>query len=197
MICDTWYFDLKLETWYLIPFTCDTWYLILGIWYSIFDTLYLLLNIWYLIHSRYIISDTRYLTLWYWDLDTCILLLATFYLLTVAYYLILTGTCFLILSVWYLLLLKLAITCKKIASFRSCSATRSCFVYQVKGVYCIISNKIISLTISRGKILPHKMTFFRVFENDNILSSKSYTVTKSEIYPQLKLGSLRNLRFFL
>ena len=36
-----------------------------------------------------------------------------------------------------------------------------------------------------------------VFENDNILSSKSYTVTKSGISPQRKLGSLRNFRLFL
>ena len=68
------------------------------------------------------------------------------------------------------------------------------FVYQIKGVQCIISNKIISLTISRGQILPHKMPFFLGFENDDILSSKSYTVTKSGISPQRKLGSSRNLR---
>ena len=41
------------------------------------------------------------------------------------------------------------------------------------------------------------MPFFWVFENDDILSSKSYTVTKSEISPQRKLGSLRNFRLFL
>ena len=33
-------------------------------------------------------------------------------------------------------------------------------------------------------ILPLKIAFFWGFENDNILSSKSYTVTKSEISPQ-------------
>ena len=38
------------------------------------------------------------------------------------------------------------------------------FVYQIKGVQCIISNKIISLTISRGQILPHKMLFFGVLK---------------------------------
>ena len=39
-----------------------------------------------------------------------------------------------------------------------------------------------------------KIVFFGVFENDNILSSKSYTVTKSGISPQQKLGSLQNLK---
>ena len=39
-----------------------------------------------------------------------------------------------------------------------------------------------------------KIAFFGGFENDNILSSKSYTVTKSGISPQRKLGSLRNLK---
>ena len=46
-------------------------------------------------------------------------------------------------------------------------------------------------------ILPLKIAFFWGFENDNILSSKSYksyNVTKSEISPQQKLGSLRNLK---
>ena len=36
--------------------------------------------------------------------------------------------------------------------------------------------------------------FFLSFENDNISSSKSYMVTKSEISPQRKLGSLPNLK---
>ena len=47
------------------------------------------------------------------------------------------------------------------------------------------------MTISRGQILPHKMPFFWGFENDNILSSKSYTVTKSGISPQQKIRSLQ------
>ena len=42
-----------------------------------------------------------------------------------------------------------------------------------------------------------KIAFFGVFKNDNILSSKSYKVTKSEISPQGKLGSLRNLNLKL
>ena len=49
----------------------------------------------------------------------------------------------------------------------------------------------------KNRILPLKIAFFWVFENDNILSSKSYTVTKSGISPQRKLGSLRNFRLFL
>ena len=39
-----------------------------------------------------------------------------------------------------------------------------------------------------------KNVFLQGFKNDNFLSSKSYTVTKSEISPQQKLRSLRNLR---
>ena len=46
----------------------------------------------------------------------------------------------------------------------------------------------------RVRFLPLKIAFFEGFENDNILSSKSYTVTKSGISPQRKLGSLRNLK---
>ena len=42
--------------------------------------------------------------------------------------------------------------------------------------------------------LPLKIAFFEGFENDNISSSKSYTVTKSGIYPQQKLGSLQKLK---
>ena len=49
----------------------------------------------------------------------------------------------------------------------------------------------------KNRILPLKIVFFWVFDNDNILSSKSYTVTKSGISPQGKLGSLRNFRLFL
>ena len=44
------------------------------------------------------------------------------------------------------------------------------------------------------RFLPLKIAFFGGFENDNILSSKSYTVTKSGISPQRKPGSLRNLK---
>ena len=83
----------------------------------------------------------------------------------------------------------------RVHSTHSCEANKygifkPFFAYQIKGVQCIISNRITSLTISRVQILPHKMPFFWVFENDNILSSKSYTVTKSGISPQKKPGSL-------
>ena len=50
---------------------------------------------------------------------------------------------------------------------------------------------------SWGALLLLKITFFGGFENDNILSSKSYRVTKSEITSQLKLGSLPNLKLKL
>ena len=49
----------------------------------------------------------------------------------------------------------------------------------------------------KNRILPLKIAFFLVFENDSISSSKLYTVTKSGISPQRKIGSLRNLRLFL
>ena len=49
----------------------------------------------------------------------------------------------------------------------------------------------------RVRFLALKIAFFGGFENDNILSSKSYTVTKSGISPQRKLGSLRNLKLKL
>ena len=42
----------------------------------------------------------------------------------------------------------------------------------------------------RVRFLPLKIAFFGGFQNDNVLSSKSYTVTKSGISPQRKLGSL-------
>ena len=44
-------------------------------------------------------------------------------------------------------------------------------------------------TIFMSGFLPLKIAFFEGLENDNILSSKSYTVTKSGISPQRKLGS--------
>ena len=49
----------------------------------------------------------------------------------------------------------------------------------------------------KNRIFTFKIAFFLVFENDNILRSKSYTVTKSGISPQRKLGSLRHLKLLL
>ena len=46
-------------------------------------------------------------------------------------------------------------------------------------------------------LLQLKIGVLWVFENSNILSSKSYTVTKSEISPDWKLGSLQNLKLNL
>ena len=47
------------------------------------------------------------------------------------------------------------------------------------------------------RFLALKIAFLGGFENDNILSLKSYTVTKSGISPQRKLGSLQNLKLML
>ena len=131
---------LILDIWYLIS---DTRYLILNIWYSISDTRYLILDIWYsifdtisdtqymlfdfcysilLLDIGYIISDSWYPTPWYLQSKT--LIHVTCYLPNANWYLILTEK----LSDSFYMILKPAITCKKIVSFRSCSATRSCFL---------------------------------------------------------------------
>ena len=68
------------------------------------------------------------------------------------------------------------------------------FVYQIKGVQCLISKKMLKKINLRVRFLALKIAFFGGFENDNILSSKSYMVTKSGISPQRKVGSLRNLK---
>ena len=52
----------------------------------------------------------------------------------------------------------------------------------------IIKKKLKKINL-RVRFLPLKIAFFEGFENDNILSSKSYTVTKSGISPHQKLGS--------
>ena len=49
----------------------------------------------------------------------------------------------------------------------------------------------------RVYLLQLKIGVLWVFENSNILSSKSNTVTKSEISPEPKLGSLQNLKLNL
>ena len=128
LILDIWY--LISDTRYLILNICY-WYLILDIWCSISDTRYLILDIWYSIYAiqyllldyatRYliIISDTWYLTPWYLQSKT--LIHATCYLPNVIWKLILTDS--------FYMILKPAITCKKIVSFRSCSATRSCSIW--------------------------------------------------------------------
>ena len=63
------------------------------------------------------------------------------------------------------------------------------FVYQIKGFLLLLSKKKLKKINLRVRFLPLKIAFFGGFENDNILSSKSYTVTKSGISPQRKLGS--------
>ena len=68
------------------------------------------------------------------------------------------------------------------------------FVYQIKAFCMLLSTKNLKKINLRVRFLPLKIAFFEGFENDNILSSKSYMVTKSGISPQRKLGSLRNLK---
>ena len=46
----------------------------------------------------------------------------------------------------------------------------------------------------KNRNLTFKIAVFWGFKNDKILSSKSYAITKSEISPQRKLGSLRNFK---
>ena len=63
--------------------------------------------------------------------------------------------------------------------------------------FCLSDKRFLSIIIKKNlkkinlrvRFLPLKIAFFEGFENDNILSSKSYTVTKSGISPQRKLGS--------
>ena len=62
-------------------------------------------------------------------------------------------------------------------------------VYQIKCLLISLSNFFLKKINLRVRFLPLKIAFFEGFENDNILSSKSYTVTKSGISPQRKLGS--------
>ena len=49
----------------------------------------------------------------------------------------------------------------------------------------------------KNRNFTFKIVVFGGFKNDNILSSKSYTITKSEISPQGKLGYLQNLKLKL
>ena len=58
------------------------------------------------------------------------------------------------------------------------------FVYQIKGFRVLLSKIFLKKINLRVRFLPLKIAFFEGFENDNILSSKSYTVTKSGISPQ-------------
>ena len=82
----------------------------------LFDFCYSIL----LLDIGYIISDSWYLTPWYLQSKT--LIHATCFLPNVNWYLILTEEAIL----FFYMILKPSITCKKIVSFRSCRATRSC-----------------------------------------------------------------------
>ena len=53
-----------------------------------------------------------------------------------------------------------------------------------KRLLTVLIKRIITKTNFRVQILALKNAFFWGFENDNILSSKSYTVTKIKISPQ-------------
>ena len=67
-------------------------------------------------------------------------------------------------------------------------------VYQIKG-FSQFSSKFFFKKINlRMRYLALKIAVVLVFEKDDISSSKSYTARKSEISPQGKLGSLRNLK---
>ena len=63
--------------------------------------------------------------------------------------------------------------------------------YQPLAHYHIVLNRLTSSVIDEDALGD---LIFEGFENDNILSSKTYTVTKSGISPQRKLGSLRNIK---
>ena len=66
------------------------------------------------------------------------------------------------------------------------------------GLLTVLIKKIkLKKIILRVRFLPLKIVFIWFFENDKNFRSKSYMVTKSEISPQRKLGSLRNFRLFL
>ena len=67
---------------------------------------------------------------------------------------------------------------------KSLGFSNNFFVYQIKGFKCLISKILFKKINLRVRFLPLKIAFFEGFENDNILSSKSYTVTKSGISPQ-------------
>ena len=56
----------------------------------------------------------------------------------------------------------------------------------------LLCNKIRQMVSKKNRNFTFKIVFFWGFKNDNILSSKSNTFTKSEISPQRKLGSLQN-----
>ena len=79
----------------------------------------------------------------------------------------------------------------------SCEANK-CRIF--KHFFCLSDKRFLNINIKK-KFEEDKSqgAFFTaqkcVFWGVNILSSKSYTVTKSGISPQRKLGSLRNLKF--
>ena len=65
------------------------------------------------------------------------------------------------------------------------------------GLPTVLIKKKLKKTILKVPFLPLKIAFFWVSGNGKNFRSKSYMVTKSEISPQRKLGSLQNLKFKL
>ena len=65
------------------------------------------------------------------------------------------------------------------------------------GLPTVFIKKKLKKIILKVPFLPLKIAFFWVSGSDKNFRSKSYMVAKSEISPQQKLGSLRNLRLFL
>ena len=83
----------------------------------------------------------------------------------------------------------------RVHSTHSCEANKSrnskpFFAYGRSRTFSRSHQKKLKKINLRVRFLLLKIAFFLGFENDNILSSKSYRVTKSGISPQRKLGSL-------
>ena len=87
------------------------------------------------------------------------------------------------------------VSSKRVHSTHSCEANK-CRIF--KPIFCLSDKRFLNIIINiflkkinlRVRFLLLKIAFFGGFENDNILSFKSYMVTKSGISPQRKLGSL-------
>ena len=86
------------------------------------------------------------------------------------------------------------VSSNRVHSTQSCEANK-CRIF--KPFFCISDKRFLNIIIKKKlrkinfkvRFLPLKIAFFGRFENDNILSSKSYTVTESGISSQRKLGS--------
>ena len=70
---------------------------------------------------------------------------------------------------------------------------RHFFCFLIAGFRLRLSNKIIRLTISRVQIFSLLLAIIHVERKLNILTSKSYKVTKSAISPQWKMDLYESL----